>query len=298
MHKNFYQLVEKKKLLFVTGKGGIGKSLISSALASYASAQGRKVLLVQQAATDHLGPIFGDKTIGHEKVLVRPNLRLANFDANKNFSDFIKSQLKTTSFFEPIANSGLVKNFFMAIPGLKEVMFLGRLYYELTRASDVSDLVIVDGFSSGHFLSLMTTPQSIIDSGLGGPIVTQTTSILDFLKDSRVCGSIIVGIPEELVITEMLEFAAILSKSSPLELSGIVFNRVLSENMEISERAASVQKYLKNRIAQQHAALRFWSEKSKAVISPSVFQFFIPDLGYVPEPLDSLYVEKIVKGGV
>lgn len=288
-----------KRLLFVTGKGGIGKTVIAASLALEANQRGKKVFIVQQSAKDHIGPLFGKENIGHELIEVLPGLCVANFNVGGNFRDFITKHLRHGSLFDVIAGNKVLHSFFKAIPGFGELMLLGRLYYTLNLAPEKPDLVIVDGYSSGHFQSLMTTPEAVLKSGLGGPILTETKRVEAFLANSRDCGVILVGVPEELVVTEMVELLGTLDKKSPTKVIGIVFNRCLERlaGEQAQKTPGPSSDFLDRRRLAQSQAWALWTSLSQKLSLGAIPVFKVPELGFIDDPLTPEIAKKLVAGG-
>lgn len=293
MFKHVLDLALSKRLVFVTGKGGIGKSILASSLALQANLQGKSVLLVQQAASDHLGPLFGLVNVGHEAIQARSGLEIANFTPGLNFRDFVVKHLKHGSLFDVIARNRVIHGFFTAIPGFGELMLLGRLYYTLNLAPIKPDLVIVDGYSSGHFQSLMTTPEAVLQSGLAGPIMAETKRVDEFLRKSDECAALIVGVPEELVVTEMVELIDILAQKSPVKAAGVIFNRCLSSLDQESE-VGDAQVFLKRRFDLQQAAWRAWNDAISDVSWRELPVFKAPELGFINDPLSEKVAARLV----
>lgn len=280
-------------LVFITGKGGIGKSLVSAALALKFQQMGKRVLLVQQAAADHLGPLVGAKNVGHEGVEVKTGLTVVNFTPGGNFKDFIVKHLKHGSLFETLAGNKLVHGFFTAIPGFGELMLLGRLYYALNLAPERPDIVIVDSYASGHFMSLMTTPDAVLDSGLAGPISTETHKVKNFLMDKKRCGTLIVGVPEELVVSEMLDFIPRLQAKAPVDIKAVVLNRDLTAT-KISGTSNPASHFLNERVAKQKQAIELWKTLTRDTPMANLASISIPELGFIEDPLSDEVVDLIV----
>lgn len=288
--------LEDLRLVFVTGKGGIGKSLISAALAMRMSELGRKVLLVQQAASDHLGPLVGVKGVSHEVLAVHPHLGVANFTPGGNFKDFVTKHLKRGGVFESLAGSRLVHGFFTTIPGFGELMLLGRLYHSLQLASDRPDVIIVDSYASGHFLNLMTTPDAVIESGLAGPIVEETKNVRRFLQEQRNAGVVFVGVPEELVVSEMLDFLPKFQQLSPAAVRLVVFNRVLSmaDESGIEGPTTPATQFLAQRVLAQKSAMQTWWERSRDTGLARIAVSCVPELGFIDDPLSKTVIAQLL----
>jgi anion-transporting ArsA/GET3 family ATPase len=282
-----------KRLLFVTGKGGIGKSLTAAVLARKAAAMGLKVWLVEQAYHDQLGPLFGNVRVDHDGTALSENLFASNLTLAGNFKDFVVKHLKRGALFELLASQKIVHTFFGAIPGFAELMFLGRLYYSIREAQRTYDLVIVDSYASGHFLNLLTTPRAVIDSGLAGPIVEETTKVLELLSDRQETGILLVGTPEDLVVSEMIDFLPRIAEQSPVKVRQILLNRVLSDlrpdgGVDLDAVNGDV---LQRKIALEMQA----KEKLMSFINGfdptlrGIWEF--PELGFIEEPIADSFWE-------
>ena len=239
-----------KKLVFVTGKGGIGKTLISAAIAQAASASCRDVLVAESAAQDQLAALFGLAPVGHVETIVSPHLQCINLSASGNFREYVTKYLGQKVLFETVFNHRVVKSFFNTIPGLAEIMLLGRLFYSLELSARKKDFIVFDGAASGHFHSLMTTPDAVLNSGLAGPLVKETKRIREFLSDPAKCALLVVATPEDLVIAETLDFLPKLAKVSPVKLAGLVLNRVppkIDSNLQSNPRALLAEAYVRRK---------------------------------------------------
>ncbi len=277
-------LLLNRKLLFVTGKGGIGKTLIACALAKRALALGRRVLVVEQSVVEQVGPLLGFSSVSHEESW-DGNLGVANFTAGGNFRDFITKHLMKSSLLDAIVSNKIVHSFFTSIPGFAELMLLGRIYYAMNLSpKQRPDIIIMDSYASGHFISLMTTPDAVLKSGLAGPIVHLTSKVRDWLADTASCGTIYVAVPEELVVSETLEFLPKLMARSPVAVSAIMMNRCLkSATPGASSPAYS---FLAERVIRQSAALTKYSQGVSSIESlRAVKLLLVPELGSISEPL-------------
>ena len=238
MH-GFLQELLKRKLILVSGKGGIGKTSLSALIALHGASQGKKTLLVEFAAHDQVAPAFGLPACGHVETSASPNLRIINLNARDNFREYIVKYLGLGSVFEKVFANHVVTSFIETIPGIAELMLLGRLFYSAhLRKEDPFDLVVFDGSASGHFLSLMTTPQAVADAGLIGPVRTESDRIREFLADDGQTALALVTTPDELAVSETLEFVPKLMVASPAKPKFVFVNRVLSRREIITSPQA------------------------------------------------------------
>lgn len=279
-----YSAILAKKLVVITGKGGIGKSLIATALGQMVAESGRRALIIQNAALDQICPLFGLPSTYDKVVTVQAGLDVLNIDSVANFRDYIVEHLGQRRLYDTVFSNRVIKSLINAVPGWADVMLLGRLLFEC-ELRPKHDLVIFDGPASGHFLNLMTTPDSVISMGLGGPMVKETLRVKEFLSDKTKCCNVVVTVPEELVVSECLDFLPKLHAKAPLALAGVFLNKTLLSPTEVAtssparEYAHRIYAAAADATALLHkglgaspdlAALPIWS---------------LPDVGFVDEPL-------------
>lgn len=196
------------------------------------------MLLVENAAIDQIPPLFGLPPAGHMKTELAPRLASINLNVDDNFRDYIVKHLGQKRLFDRVISHQVVQSFIAMIPGLGQLMILGRLFYECELAPEPRyDVVIFDAPASGHFLSLMTTPEAVLSSNLGGPIKRETERVRDFLSDRKKCGMVYVTTPEDLVVTEALDFLPRLEKAAPTALLGLLVNKIPPWSLESLESA-------------------------------------------------------------
>ena len=271
-----------RKLLLVTGKGGIGKTLLTAALGQLAASQGKRVLLVEFVACDQLAPLFGGQLPGHSERTVAPGIDCVNIDPAENFREYVIKYLKQRRLYDTIFSNRVVRSFISTVPGLSELMLLGRLFYHCElQEGHPYDLVIFDAFASGHFLNLMTTPEAVLATSLGGPLQRETERVQQFLKDETKCATIFVSIPESLVISETLDFLPKLAEKSPSKVAALVLNRMPPDVSALTSTGAAAN-YLNRADAMATEALSTL-EAGLGELHPPIWT--LPELGFIPEPL-------------
>ena len=218
-------VVNKRSLILLSGKGGIGKSFLTASIGLIAASQGKRVCLVESASQDQLSTQFGLQPIGHKLTQFHPNLFGINLDSDLNFRDFVVKHLGFTKLFDKIFSKSVMKSFIKLIPGIAEMTLLGRLYYFTELCDDPNfDLVIFDGSASGHFISLMKTPDAVIKSGMIGPVIDETKRVKEYLCSPK-CGTLLVTMGEDLIVSETLETARFFQENQTPHLDGILVNR-------------------------------------------------------------------------
>ncbi len=264
-----FDLLRQKKLIFVSGKGGVGKTYVATNLARYFEAQGRRILILESSPIGQLGFFFGQELIPDKVLSLSDKLDVVNVSSRGNFEKYLQTQAVALKLIQPLLKNKIVISLIDAIPGLAEAMLLGRLYFQATKEYDH---VIFDAPAFGHFLSMMTTPDAIMESKIGGPVSEQVLKVQNYLVSSE-CGTILVGQAEELVISEMLEFIPKIAEVKCPRVDFICLNRVL----EGSQGHSEILKNRKIREAEQISCL-------KSQINIPIWR--VNDLGFWQPPVD------------
>jgi len=284
----------QRNLLFVSGKGGTGKTSLAAALAYEAAGAGKKVLLVESAQQEQLAPLFGIASVGHKETRLAPNLWGINLAPTECLREYVVERIKMPRLYEKVFQNGLVKTFLEAIPGLAETMILGRLQYTCLKAP--YDLVIYDAPASGHFLGLMTTLDAILASGLVGPLLDQVREVKRFLADPDRCGILFVALAEDLVVSETLDFLPRLRQESPTPVMAVAINRALPWESSLAALArvkdTALRAFLEEKLRRNVACQEQLQEALAAQQFPANRVLRFPDCGSLPEPLTLDFVRK------
>jgi anion-transporting ArsA/GET3 family ATPase len=215
------------KLLFVTGKGGVGKTAVSAALGLLAASKGKRTLVCELDAKGDLASSFETGPTGFDAREVVPGLWAMSMDTEASLRQYLSLQLKLPK----AAHIGPVAKMFdfvaSAAPGVREIVTVGKLCWEVRERH--FDLVVVDAVSSGHIIGQLAAPQAINRLVQVGLIRQQTGWMLDILSDPATSGVLVVATPEEMPVTETIELIDRLKTETTVGLAGVIVNRVLPE---------------------------------------------------------------------
>ena len=216
-----------RQLVFVTGKGGVGKTSVAAALGQLAASRGKRTLLCEVDAKGDLAGAFETGTTEFREREIAPGLWAMSMDTEASLKEYLTLQLKLPllSRIGPLARTfDFVAN---AAPGVKEILVVGKLAYEVREGH--YDLVVVDAPASGHIVGQLAAPQAIQNLVQVGRVRSQTDWMLDILSDPAQTGVVIVATPEEMPVNETIDLSVRLGEETSVDLAAVVVNRVLPE---------------------------------------------------------------------
>ncbi len=222
-----------RKLIFVTGKGGVGKTTIAASLAWLAADRGKKTLVCEVDAKGNLADFYETGPTRFEEREIAPRLWAMSMDTEASLKQYLSLQLKIPL----VAKIGPLSKMFdfvaSAAPGVREIVTVGKLCWEVKEKH--YDLVVVDASASGHIVSQLAAPQAINRLVQVGLVRQQTGWMLDILGDATVTGLVVVATPAEMPVNETLELTDRLHEETNVDLAAVVVNRVLPELFGRSE---------------------------------------------------------------
>jgi anion-transporting ArsA/GET3 family ATPase len=263
-----------KRLLIVSGKGGVGKSAVTAGLALLAQRRGQRVLAMEMGSPGGLSAHFGTGALAFQPREVRPGLHAMQMVRSDALLEYLSIQLniRGVSGFGPFARA--FDALATTAPGIREIITIGKAIWEVKE--DRWDIVIADAPPTGQIGSFVRAPLTIAELVPGGKVRAQADMMRDMLADEATTEMILVTLPEELPTTETVETLDWLKSEQVVASPVLIANRVLDELTDHSTPAGPL-----GEAALLHRAL--WNEQQEWLLRlptehriPYLFGVFTP----------------------
>ncbi|MGK2949479.1 MAG: ArsA-related P-loop ATPase [Acidimicrobiales bacterium] len=236
------------RLVIVAGKGGVGKTVVTAALARAAARSGLSSMVIEVEGKSGLATMFGQQALDYEEAVLAPGggpngegeVRARTLTPDEALLDYLRDH-GLSRISKRLVSSGALDVVATAAPGIKDILILGKVK-QLERAGDV-DLLVLDAPAAGHAITFLQAARALIDTVRVGPINAQARDVLEMLTDHGRCRLLLVTLPEETPVNELVETAFNLEDRVGVGLGPVIVNGLYDElpglRSEPSEAAES-----------------------------------------------------------
>ena len=232
--------------MIVTGKGGVGKSTVALALALAAARRGKRTILCEVSAQEHLSRVFHRAEVGFHEVEMAENLWAISIDPDESLREYVLLQLKVKAMRDLLFKSRIFTYLAAATPGLKELVTIGKIWELALEDRKVKqgrnyDLVIVDAPATGHGVGFLQTPRTFANVARVGPIRQQAEILDKFIRNRKRTGMAVVTLPEEMPVNETAKLERDLASEVGVQVSRIFCNGLYPERFPEEEAGALIE---------------------------------------------------------
>ncbi|HML94170.1 MAG TPA: ArsA-related P-loop ATPase [Thermodesulfobacteriota bacterium] len=230
-----------KKLIVITGKGGVGKTTVSLALAFLNARLGRRPVYVTLKEVRPGYPFFGfTGGVGSGETELAPGIRAHYIDPSAALDEYVKERfVRLYPLYAAILKSKAISGFFDAAPGLKELITIGKVWHLGNRPGGY-DQVIFDAPSTGHAVPILDLPSRVLDMVRGGAFRSHIEWVEGFLKDPGKTAVLAVSAPEDMAVGETLELAGSVREAG-INVLGAVLNYAVESPFTLAEEEAVLE---------------------------------------------------------
>jgi anion-transporting ArsA/GET3 family ATPase len=233
--------LDDRRFLFVTGKGGVGKTTVCAALALAMAGRGKRVLIAMCGPHERLSALLGTPAIVHDITRVAEGVWATKIEPERAVHEYGEMVLKVKAVAHVVFENRYTAGFFRAVPGLYDWAMLGKAWFHTTETRDDGtprfDVVLFDAPSTGHGLEMLRVPKVILEVAPPGILRRDAERAWELFRDAKKSGVVVVTLPEEMPTTETIELVRAMKTDLKLPVLELVVNGTLSPLFSPEERA-------------------------------------------------------------
>jgi anion-transporting ArsA/GET3 family ATPase len=241
-------ILTDQRLWIVSGKGGVGKSTVSAALALASARSGKRTLICEVNAQERISGLLERPPVGPEVRRLEDNLWAVNVQPEQALREYAVMVLKFEALYRAVFENRFVRYFLRFIPSIQELVLLGKILFHLREKLPDGrfkwDRIVMDAPATGHAISFLSVPQVILDTVPPGPLSREAEEMRDLLVDPKVTAAVLVTLPEEMPLNETVELHSALSLNVRVKSAATVLNMYIPPRFtaeELDEASPAVQ---------------------------------------------------------
>jgi hypothetical protein len=236
------------RLVIVAGKGGVGKTVVAATLARAAARTGLSALVIEVEGKSGLSSMYGQSALEYEEMTLsagggpdgQGDVRARTLTPDDALLDYLRDH-GLSRLSKRLVSSGALDVVATAAPGIKDILILGKVK-QLERSGE-ADLLILDAPAAGHAITFLQSARALLDTVRVGPINAQAKEVLEMLTDHARCRVMLVTLPEETPVNELVDTAFSLEDQVGIGLGPVVVNGLYDpiEGLSTDPEAAAAE---------------------------------------------------------
>jgi anion-transporting ArsA/GET3 family ATPase len=217
------------RLVIVAGKGGVGKTVVAATMARAAARIGLSALVIEVEGKSGLSSMYGQPALEYDEMTLSAgggpegegDVRARTLTPDDALLDYLRDH-GLSRISKRLVSSGALDVVATAAPGIKDILILGKVK-QLERSGE-ADLLILDAPAAGHAITFLQAARALLDTVRVGPINAQAKEVLEMLTDHERCRVVLVTLPEETPVNELVDTAFSLEDRVGIGLGPVVVN--------------------------------------------------------------------------
>ncbi len=217
------------RLVIVAGKGGVGKTVVTATLARAAARVGLSALVIEVEGKSGLATMYGQRPLDYDEAVLHAGggpagdgeVRARTLTPDEALLDYLRAH-GLSRISKRLVSSGALDVVATAAPGIKDILILGKVK-QLERSGE-ADLLILDAPAAGHAITFLQAARVLLDTVRVGPINAQAKEVIEMLTDHERCRVVLVTLPEETPVNELVDTAFSLEDRVGIGLAPVVVN--------------------------------------------------------------------------
>lgn len=260
-----------RRLMFFTGKGGVGKTTLAAAAGLRAARAGKRVLLCEVAVGSAFEQIFAGRGVDFEPVQLEPNLWATLVKPRRSLVTFLTRFVKIQRIAKALVSNRVARRFFDAAPAVLETVVIERIAWFMTAEKQKHgrfDLIIVDLPATGHAISFLDVPRSMARLIQVGALAEHLSALADTLADHNQVELVLVTLPEEMPVRETIELWERAKSRLEVGMGTIIINRVRRAHLpaEVSDALRTAGGDLSHPVLSAAQLAATWEERDDGFI--------------------------------